>query len=176
MKAIKLFLVLLGVLFVSHYAAAQNISTTIKVQAMDMGNAFIKNDFAAFVKFMHPGIIAFAGGKEKLKQRMDTAYEAFKRFGMSIKRYSIGNPGKIVNYKNQLQTVLPVSTTLRNALVEITAETTMIVISADKGKNWWFIDTNIYRMDSLKTVLPGLSAELVIPGRKEPKIVPVQNK
>jgi len=62
---------------------------------------------------------------------------------------------------------------LKTALAQITAETTLIVISNDKGKTWWFIDTNVYNIDSLKNILPDLSAELVIPERKKPKIVPV---
>ena len=74
-----------------------------------------------------------------------------------------------------MQAVLPVSTTLKTALAEITAETTLIVISNDKGKNWWFIDTNVYDIDSLKNILPDLSTELIIPARKKPKIVPVAN-
>lgn len=156
------------------YAPAQNLATTIKVQAMDMGNAVIKNDFNAFIKYMHPNIIAFAGGKEKLKAKMDSAYLKMKQFNVRFKRYWIGSPGEIVPYKNQLQTVLPESTTLITPLGELTAETAVIAISNDKGKNWWFIDTNVYQADKLKNILPDLSPKLVIPPRKQPKLVPIQ--
>ena len=57
---------------------------------MDLGSAFMKNDFNTFVKYMHPNIIAFAGGKEKMKAMMDSAYGAMKLFGVSFKRYWIG--------------------------------------------------------------------------------------
>jgi hypothetical protein len=122
---------------------------------------------------MHPGIIAFAGGREKMKTRMDSAYTAMKQFGVSFKRYWIGNPGQIVTYKNQLQAVLPQSTTLVTPLGELTAETSMIVISPDKGETWWFIDTNVYKADKLKNILPDLSPKLVIPPQKQPKLVPL---
>src|SRR5215813_8037489 len=79
-------------------ANGQNLSTTIKVQAMDMGSAFMKNDFATFSKYMHPNIIAFAGGKDKMKSKMDSAATAMKNFGITFKRYWIGNPGEIINY------------------------------------------------------------------------------
>jgi hypothetical protein len=88
-----------------HSVYGQNLATTIKVQAMDMGTAFIKNDFERFSKYMHPNIIAFAGGKDKMKSVMDSAYQAMKLFGVSFKRYWIGDPGKIINYKDQLQAV-----------------------------------------------------------------------
>lgn len=173
MKYLKCLLLSVSILLTAG-VKAQNLSTNIKVQAMDMGNAFIKNDFNTFVKYMHPNIIAFAGGKEKMKTRMDSAYAAMKQFGVSFKRYWIGNPGEIVAYKNQLQAVLPQTTTMITPLGELTAETAMIVISPDKGATWWFIDTNVYKADKLKNILPDLSPRLVIPPQKQPKLVPLQ--
>ena len=166
---------LLFLFIVSLPAKGQNLSTTIKVQAMDMGSALMKNDFATFVKYMHPNIIAYAGGKEKMKTKMDSVYSAMKLFGVSFKRYSIGSPGEIVSYKDQLQAVLPEITTIKTLLGELTVETSMIVISPDNGKNWWFIDTNVYKADKLKNILPDISPELVIPPQKQPKLVPVDS-
>jgi hypothetical protein len=80
-----------------------------------------------------------------------------------------------VSYKDQLQAVLPEITTIKTPLGELTVETSMIVISPDSGKNWWFIDTNVYKVDKLKNVLPDLSPRLVIPPQKEPKLVPMEN-
>ena len=150
----------------------QNLSTTIKVQAMDMGSAFMKNDFATFSKYMHPNVISFVGGRETMKNKMDSAATTMKNFGITFKRYWIGSPGEIINYKNQLQSVLPVSTTIKTPLGELIAETSMIVISMDGGKNWYFIDTNVYKVDKLKNVLPDLSPKLIIPPQKQPKFIP----
>ena len=175
MKKIKFLLFSIAIIFLSLYTQAQNLPTTIKVQAMDMATAFMKNDFNTFVKYMHPNIIAFAGGKEKMKTKMDSAYRVMKLFSVSFKRYWIGDPGEIINYKNQYQAVLPQSTTLKTPLGELIAETSWIVISNDNGKNWWFIDTNVYKGDKLKNILPDLSPELVIPPFKKPKLVPIEN-
>lgn len=159
-------------LIISLFVRSQGLSTTIKVQAMDMASALMKNDFTTFSKYMHPNIVSFAGGKDKMKNRMDSAAQAMKEFGVSFKRYWIGTPGEIVNYKNQLQAILPVSTTMKTPLGELIAETSMIVISMDKGKNWYFIDTNVYRLDKLKNVLPDLSPTLAIPQQKQPTFIP----
>lgn len=156
----------------SFIANGQNLPTTIKTQAMEMGSAFMKNDFSTFSKYMHPSIIAFAGGRDKMKSKMDSAAIAMKNFGISFKRYWIGSPSEIINYKNQLQSVLPVSTTIKTPLGEVIAETSMIVISMDNGKNWYFIDTNVYKVDKLKNVLPDISPKLVIPPQKQPKFIP----
>jgi len=42
----------------------------------------------------------------------------------------------------------------------------------DKGKSWYFIDTNVYKADKLKTILPDISPKLIIPPPKKPKLVP----
>jgi hypothetical protein len=173
---IKIIIALLFVISISFSASSQNHATTIKIQAMDMGSAFMKNDFTTFAKYMHPNIISFAGGEKKMKAVMDSAYATMKLFGVSFKRYWIGNPGEIISYKDQLQTVLPQSTTMKTPLGELTAETNWIVISSDNGKNWYFIDTNVYQADKIKSVLPDLSPKLVIPPRKQPKLVPNESK
>ena len=168
---VKIILISFLVLIVSR-TQAQNLSTTIKVQAMDMATAFMNNNLDAFIKYMHPDIIAYAGGKEQMKTKLDSAYVAMKQFGVSFKRYWIGSPGEIIDYKDQLQALLPQTTTMNTLLGEIVVETTMIAISKDQGKNWWFIDTNVYRVNKLKDILPDLSPKLVIPPPKQPKFSP----
>lgn len=169
------FVLFCGVIILSSRLNGQNLATTIKVQAMDLGSAVMKNDFTTFIKYMHPNIIAYAGGKETMKTKMDSAYSAMKLFGVTFKRYSIGSPGEIVKYKDELQAVLPEITTIKTPLGELTVETSMIVISPDGGKNWWFIDTNVYKVDKLKDILPDISPNLVIPPQKAPKLVPIDS-
>jgi hypothetical protein len=153
-------------------ASSQNLQTNIKIQAMDMARALIKNDFTAFAEFVHPNVITLTGGREKLKTNIDSAASAMKQFGVQFKKILIGNPGPIIDYKNQLQSVVPQTTTMQTMMGEMEVETSLIAISMDKGKKWYFIDTNIYKADKIKTVLPDLSPSLVIPPQKEPKFTP----
>ena len=155
-------------------AFSQNLETTIKIQAMDMARALIKNDFVAFAEFMPPGIIEYTGGREKLKSNIDSAASAMKQFGVQFKKILIGNPGPIITYNNQLQCVVPQTTTMQTIMGDLETETSLIAISMDKGKKWYFVDTNVYKEDKLKSALPGLSPALVIPPQKQPKFTPKQ--
>src|SRR5688500_11904635 len=174
MKIFAVFLFTISLAFAPR-TQAQNLATTIKVQAMDMGSAMKRNDFDALSNYMQPSIIQLAGVNENMRVKMDSAYSFMNRFGVHFKRYWICSPGPIIRHKNQLQAVLPQSTTLKTPLGELTAETYWIVISHDKGKNWWFIDTNVYKADKLKNILPDLSPKLVIPPNKKPRLVPIEN-
>jgi hypothetical protein len=153
---------------------AQNQNTVIKTQAMDMANALVKKDFPAFLKYMHPDIIKMAGGKDKVLQRIDTANAMASKLGASIKKIVVGNPGKIIHYKNQLQVTLPQTSELNSGFGNLTLETTLIAISSDGGKNWYFIDTSIYNVKDVKKAMPELSPELVIPPPKPPQFTPAQ--
>lgn len=150
----------------------QNLSTTIKIQAMEMARAVLDKDLDKLVAYLPPKLVADAGGKEKMMIARDTLNKYMKQFGAEIKKVTIGNPGKIINFKNQLQSTLPQLTELKFMASTITLESTLIAISEDKGLHWYFVDTNIYREETLKSSLPNLSPELVIPPVKLPKIVP----
>lgn len=169
MKTVRLLLL---ALLLAGAASAQNTATVIKTQALNMANAVIKNDFNTFVRYMHPNVIRFAGGTGPMKEKMDSAYKAMQQFGVTFKRYWIGDPGPIVTYNKQLQTTLPQSTTLITPMGEMTLESTLLVISNDNGKNWWFIDTNVYHADKVKSILPDLSPAIVLPPRSKPRFVP----
>ena len=103
---------------------------------------------------------------------MDSARAAMKQFDIKFKKILIGNPGDIISYKGHLQCVIPQTTTMETVLGELEAETSLIAISPDKGENWYFVDTNVYKVDKIKGVLPGLSPDLKIPPQNPPKFTP----
>lgn len=164
---------LIAVIFLSSsiYTLAQGLETSIKIQAMDMAKAILAKDVNKIIQYMPPSLVEQSGGKEKLMIARDTVNKYMKQFGAEIKKVTIGNPGKIINYKKQLQALLPQSTELKFMASTITLETTLIAISEDNGKHWYFVDTSIYHSDNLKISLPNLSPEIVIPPMKPPKIV-----
>lgn len=151
-------------------AQNQNLSTTIKIQAMDMARAVLNKDIDKLASYLPPKLVADAGGKEKMMAGRDTLNKIMKQFGTEIKKVTIGDPGKIIAYKNQLQATLPQTTAIKFMASTITIESTLIAISEDKGQHWYFVDTSIYREDKLKKSLPDLSPELVIPPMKKPVI------
>jgi hypothetical protein len=159
-------------LMASGSAAAQPMSSVVKAQAMEMGRALVAQDVETFGKYMHPALVQKAGGPGKMREMADTMTRVFKQFGASVNRILIGNPTAIVAYKKTIQTTLPQTTYLVTSFVDIELESTLVAISMDGGKQWYFIDTNIYRTSELRKDLPELSPALVIPPASKPKIIP----
>src|SRR4030088_907067 len=126
-------------------ASGQNLSTVIKIQAMDMARAVLARDVNKLVEYMPPKLVADAGGKDKLMIARDTLNKYMKQFGAEIKKVTIGNPGKIISYKNQWQATVPQATEIKVMASKAILESTLIAISEDKGLHWYFVDTSIYR-------------------------------
>jgi len=166
----KSFLYLiLSLAYVAGYP--QNHETVIKTQAMEMAKAMLNKDFDNFIKHIHPKLIELGGGKEKMRPYMDTMSVKMKAFGAEIKKITIGHPYKVIEYNKELQSTLPQTTEVSFLSGSIVVETTLIAISQDGGKNWYFVDTMMYKEKDLKKSLPDLSPDLVIPQQKPPRIV-----
>jgi len=164
---------LAAVFFITHYIAAaqQGLETTIKTQAMEMAKAILAKDVEKAVQYMPPKLVEASGGKAKVLMVRDSMNKYMSMFGAEIKKVTIGNPGKIISYKDQLQTTLPQTTQVKFMESTVILESTLVAISEDKGLHWYFVDTNIYRSSKLKEALPNLSPELVIPPMKKPEII-----
>jgi hypothetical protein len=159
----------------SGQAKKQMMEVTIKAQAAHWVRALMAKDSNTYIVFMDPRIIALARGKDQLKQDMDSAIASMKRDGRSIKEIQIGSPGQIILFQNELQCILPQTTIVSTPMGTFEAETTLIAMSMDKGQNWYFIDTNVYKEDRLRAILPDLSPSLVIPPEKQPRFTPNKN-
>ena len=158
-------------LIVMLQAHGQNLPTVIKIQAMEMARAVLDKDLNKLVTYMPPKLLAEAGGKDKLNIARDTLNKYMKQMGAEIKKVTIGEPGKIITYKKQLQATVPQTTEMKFMASKVFIESTLIAISEDNGAHWYFVDTTIYHGDKLKSSLPDLSPELVIPPIKQPRII-----
>ena len=170
----KYIFLLLANLLVFVCAYSQPPETIIKIQAMDMARAVLAKDVDKIVYYMPPKLVAEMGGREKMMAARDTMNKFMKQFGAEIKKVTIGNPAKIISYKKQLQTTVPQTTEASFMSSTVTFQSTLIAISEDQGRHWYFVDNNIYRGDKLKSSLPDLSPDLVIPPMQAPKITPNQ--
>jgi hypothetical protein len=100
----------------------------------------------------------------------DSALKVFEQLGGKVSKISFGNPGEVVNHNKILQSVIPQTMTLTSFIADIELSTSLIAISEDGGKNWRFIDTNLFNIKQIKSAMPEISPSLVIPKSSQPKI------
>jgi hypothetical protein len=168
MRSASLFLLFVFFFLLS---SAQPPETLVKSQALEMGKAMVSGDSKEFSKYMLPELVNFGGGAEKVAQMMDSMFAVFKTFGGQVKKITYGNPGKIIKYNKELQTTLPQTTEITSSLADVILTSTLVAISRDKGKNWFFFDPMMNKSDKLKGKLPPLSPEINVPP-PQPKFIP----
>lgn len=157
--------------FIFHSASAQQFSSKIKTSAIEMSRALIGKKSNVFLQFMHPSMVKLAGGKSQLSVITDSALTVLEQFGGKITKINYGNPSEVVEYKKIMQAVLPQSTFLTSPLGDVELSSSLIAISNDKGESWTFIDTSLFGIEKIKSVMPDISPKLVIPKAVSPKFL-----
>lgn len=154
-------------------AGAQPLSTVIKTQAIAMGRAIADHDKQAMLSFMLPELKDMAGDQARTGQIMDSAIAMFEAMGGRITRISYGEPSAVVKGKLQWQATLPQTMNLSTSFADIEFTSTLLAISKDKGKHWFFTEPHVYREATKKNKdLPEIPSELAIPPPQKPLIIP----
>lgn len=136
-------------------------------QARNMADMLLQKNFVAYGDYLYPGIVAMAGSKEKLIEATKNAMEQMQQNGVSITKISFGTPEKILVVGSEWQTTIPQVFEMAHEGKAIVSEYSLIAISNDAGKHWYFIDTSGKDLATLRQSLPNLSTELVVPERKQ---------
>jgi hypothetical protein len=153
----------------------ERLESVVKQQALEMGKAMVNGDSRKFARYMLPEVLEAAGGEDKVAATIDSMFAMFKTFGGNVSKITYGNPGRIVKYKNELQTTIPQTTAVTSSIADVEFSGTLVAVSRDKGKNWYFYDTSMGRSEKLKDKLPNLSPEIVIPPMTQPKFTPKED-
>jgi hypothetical protein len=170
MKSISV-LILLSLSFLP-VKAQPPLATQVKTQAMDMAKAMVSGDTKKFSMYMLPELVEAGGGAGKVNIMMDSVFMVFKSFGGNVNKITYGNPGKLVKFRKELQTTLPQTTEITSPFGDLVLSSTLVAISRDNGRKWYFYDTSMGKAEELKNKLPNLSPDLVIPPAAEPTFTP----
>lgn len=149
-----------------------DFSKTIKEQAETMGQFLLKKDFSSFSKYTYPAIMEMVGGKHKMIEVLEKGSNEMHSNGMAILSISFGEPSVIITNGNELQSTLPQTIEMKVPNGRLIVTSSLIAISIDMGKNWYFVDTSDKDIQTMKKTLPNLSGKLIIPVKTQPIFYP----
>lgn len=166
-KFVALLLIISAFSGYSQMTSSENfiLTTVIKKQANEMGNAFIIADYKSFVKFTHPTLIQLMGGENKMITTLTKTINDAKSQGVSFLSIAFDNPTKIIENKNELQCTIKQHLTAQVTNGKVTNSSILIAVSLNNGKKWFFIDTTNKNITQMRQLLPNLSSEIVIPNK-----------
>lgn len=159
------------------YAQAdiQKLRPSVKTAAKKMNDALVKKNLQEFVKTTHPKVIASTpGGAEKIIKDLEAQLAAIENDGANIVSAWTGEASPLIDTAGEYQCTIPqyMKRNIKDPQGVLTTQTTLIAVSPDKGKTWYFIDATDRTLEQWKTVFPTLSSKLVIKHSPEPKFEP----
>jgi hypothetical protein len=140
----------------------------VQQQAKLMGEAFLKNDYETFARYTYPAIVKAMGGSKRMISALSQTVNDMRAKGMFFSGISVDSPSNIVRSGKELQCTLQQHTVIKLANGRAVVTSTLIAISQDGGKDWWFIDTSNKDVAAMKKSLPNLSADIIIPPQRKP--------
>lgn len=144
------------------------LTKSMLLQADDMGKKFIAKDYKAFLAYSHPATVKIMGGKEKMISETTKEFTQLESEGIKFLDVKFGVPSKIVRTGKELQSIIPEIIEMKVKGGKLTTTTSLIAISQDNGKNWFFVDSAGNNLQNMKGLLPTLSDELEIPMPQDP--------
>ncbi len=147
---------------------------TVKASAKRMNDALVKKDIKTFVKTTYPKVVEQTdGGLTKIQSEMERMIESIEKSGSKIVSAWPGDASSIIDTAGELQCTIPQYMKMRLSNGLITTQTTLIGLSPDNGKTWYFIDATDKPLSQWRTVFPNISSKLIIQPSKEPKFEPI---
>jgi len=140
----------------------------IKNEAEKMCNSLVNKNYEGFVTYMYPPLIELMGGKEKV---IDILRKGLPE-GSTIERVKISYPSDTIMINNQIQCTLKEVIEMNVKGGKLLSTSTLIGISDDHGKIWYFLDANSKSLVTLKRNFPDLSGRLIL----EESLKPIYTK
>jgi hypothetical protein len=162
----KRFLILIFLVCLSAYKVlAQDHKTLIKQTAQRMADAAVKQDYSTLLSYTYQPFVKAHGGTDSIIAVIKKGGDIMKAKGrvLIIENAEIGAPGDEVKIDTMLYAVVPEKLTLNmNGIVYITTSS-LIAISSDEGKQWYFMNAGSNNdLDDLALLLPNVK-RLTIP-------------
>ena len=148
-------------------------SKTIIEQAELMAKALLNKDIEIYKKFISPKMAAVFGGQEKMIEQIKNDQKLLESQGIKFLNVTFGKPSNIIIVDNELQCTIPQKSEVKISTGRLITTSTLVVVSDDNGKNWFFIDTFGKDIQFMRLNFPtlNLSNKLIIPKKPEPTII-----
>lgn len=143
----------------------------LKSTAELLAKATVASDFKTVVKYTYPKVVKAMGGPDKIIAVMNKGFQDMKSQGAAFKDAIIGEPGQILTGRTEFYSVVPLKLIMESNGEKFYTTSSLLAISADKGKNWTFIDAGNMTKAQLKQFFPEVYTKLIIPKLTEPVVI-----
>jgi len=168
----KKYLILMGFLLFGGISIAQNAhSESIKRDGNNMITFMLDKDYESLSRFTYPIIIEWMGGKDKMINVISKEMQRIEDQGVVFLELSIGEPEEVYEAGEEIHCLVPQKVILENKDGKIISRSHLLAVSADLGKNWYFVDIAQLTSENVTVLFPKFNSDLKIPVKTEPEFI-----
>ncbi|QKJ32429.1 hypothetical protein HQ865_22575 [Mucilaginibacter mali] len=173
----KLFISLVVLLMLNICALAQH-QAKVKALAQLVATATLKGDFKTVIDHTDPETVKAAGGRDAMVKVMERVFTQMKKQGAYVKSATAGEPGAIVTVNGKLFCLVPEIVGMavpQSSMMPkgvYTAQSTLLALSTDNGKNWYFVGSGSINEEAIYKKFPELKGKIVFPKPVPPQFTP----
>jgi hypothetical protein len=152
--------------------AATSKTVVVKQKAVEVGQAFLKGDYAKVADLTYPKIVEALGGREKMITATEAAVKRLRAQGITFKSYAVKEPSEFLTEGTNTFTVVPTVIEMTIPGGRSISRSFLLGVSPDSGKTWTFADgTGLQSQPDREKLLPKLPAALKLPAEQEPEVI-----
>lgn len=142
----------------------EDATRQLRAQAEEYSRAFMDGKYERMADFLYPKAVEMAGGREKMIETVRKGMDEMKSEGYVALSYGpVAGPTQVLREGRQLYVILPTRFRMNTPAGIQVAESFMIGVSGDDGKNWRLFGSGSLDAKVLKLVLPEVADKLKLP-------------
>ena len=159
---------ILGLLITFQVMAQSSLTAVIRTEAQVLAQATMNYDAETMFKYSYPKLVEMIGGKTRFIQQFKMSTDNLKSQGIVIKSVVMGEPGTIYTAGTELHALVPQETIIDQKGVEIKSKNYLLAVSSNGGKQWYFINLDSFKEESIRLLFPNFNPQLKIPAKVDP--------
>ncbi|MFD2583896.1 hypothetical protein ACFSR6_15455 [Pedobacter vanadiisoli] len=153
---------ILLLLFVGQFAfSQQNVIANARRTAQLMIDNYLKKNYENYVDFLYPTEIKYRGGKDKFVSLLRANDEISNSINIKTVSQKIISTSKVYQAGKELHCAISVENKSSSDMGTTILRTTLLAISADKGKTWKFITTGDKTPTQVHKMVPKFNEDLM---------------
>ncbi len=158
---IATLVILLGIAAQAAFYSSESkdpVRDNVYKNAKEYADAFLSQNYKVCVSKFHPKMIKMMGGTQKAIEILTRAMPK----GMEVEAIVLSYPSDTIHYKNTVQCTLVEELTLKVKQGRARSKSSILAVSEDNCKTWYFFEVNSKNINSLKKNFPFISDRVVI--------------
>ncbi|MGI9550734.1 MAG: hypothetical protein ACR2MT_06000 [Aurantibacter sp.] len=167
MQKIKFLLFSCLLCAIQTVSAQSDISTTIKSQAEKVVRSVFKAEYDTLIKYTHPNVIKFAGGKEVMLKAIEKQMAEFESQNVTIDKIEIGDEIITKRYENEYHALVPKTIIMTIQGQTLITEGYLFGFSNAEGKDWTFVEADKLKSEAAERIFPNFKTHIELPGKSQ---------